>query len=86
MKTLVLRLGNELYGDDGVGMHAIRQLKKEFQSEKKVSSWLGLKVPKEIKIIAVEAKNMYNLGEGLSPEMKRALPSIVEKVKNILRR
>ncbi len=29
MKTLVLGLGNELYGDDGVGIHAVRWLKEE---------------------------------------------------------
>lgn len=29
MKTLVLGLGNELYGDDGIGIQVIRLLKKE---------------------------------------------------------
>jgi len=42
---------------------------------------LGLKVPSKIKIIAVEAKNMYNLGEGLSEEMTKAILSITRKEK-----
>ena len=46
---------------------------------------VGLKVPSQIKIIAIEAKNIYNLGEGLTEEMKKALPAIVEKVKKILK-
>jgi hydrogenase maturation protease len=157
MKTLVLGIGNELYGDDAVGIHVIRYLKKELGDKKQASAWLkhadfeecslsglslldvvvgydkliivdaikkpdphtgrihllekkdlkyipgpsphyvsvpqaleigeklGLKMPKEIRIVAVEAKNMYNLGETLTPEMKAALPSIVRKVKRVLR-
>lgn len=157
MKTLVLGLGNELFGDDGVGIHIIRQLREECNSQKEARGWLkdvsleecslsglslldlivgydrliivdtikrelpstgkihtmegkdlrhipgpsphyisihqaieigkklGLKVPSRIEIIAVEAKNMYNLGEGLSEEMKRVLPDLVEKVKRALR-
>lgn len=157
MKTLVLGLGNELYGDDGTGIHTVRLLKKELKAKKEDPSWLDnidleecslsglslldvivgydtliivdtikkanpvtgrihllkeedlrhipgpsphyvsvpqtleigkkleLKVPEKIKIIAVEAKNMYNLGEGLSPEMEKSLPSIVEEVKKVLK-
>lgn len=153
IKTLVLGLGNELYGDDGTGIHVVRQVEKEYRTSKKVPAWLedvdflecslsglllldviegydrliivdtikkvnprpgqihhlkekdlrhipgpsphyvsipqtleigsklGLRVPERIEIIAVEAKSMYNLGEGLSLEMQRALPSIVEEVK-----
>ena len=114
MKTLVLGLGNELYGDDGIGIHVIRHLKKELEAVKEASPWLenvdfeekdlrhipgpsphyvsvpqtleigkklGLKVPSKIKIIAVEAKNMYNLGEGLSEEMTKAILSITRKEK-----
>lgn len=157
MKTLVLGLGNELYGDDGTGIHTVRLLKKALKAKKEDPSWLDnidleecslsglslldvivgydtliivdtikkanpvtgrihllkeedlrhipgpsphyvsvpqtleigkkleLKVPEKIKIIAVEAKNMYNLGEGLSPEMEKSLPSIVEEVKKVLK-
>ncbi len=156
MKTLVLGLGNELYGDDGTGIHVVRLLKKKREAKTEESLWLenvdleecclsglsllevivgydkliiidtikktnpipghihllkekdlrripgpsphyvsvpqtleigkklGLKVPAKIKIIAVEAKNMYNLGEGLSPEMEKALPSIIKEVKKAL--
>jgi hydrogenase maturation protease len=157
MKILVLGMGNELYGDDAVGIHVIRSLRKELQTEKQFPDWLkyidleecslsglslldvvvgydkliivdtikkshphtgrihileekdlrhipgpsphyvsvpqtleigkklDLKMPEEIRIIAVEAKNMYNLGEGLTPKMKAALPSIIKEVKKILR-
>jgi len=157
MKTLVLGLGNELYGDDGTGICVVRLLKKELEAKKGDSPWLdnidfeecslsglsllevivgydrlviidtikkanpmtgrihllqekdlrhipgpsphyvsvpqtldigkklGLKVPAKIKIIAVEAKNMYNLGEVLSSEMEKALPFIVDQVKKVLK-
>jgi len=29
VKTLLLGLGNELYGDDGIGIHVIRRLRTE---------------------------------------------------------
>lgn len=156
MKTLVLGLGNELYGDDAVGIHVVRKLRKDFKRPEKTSEWLenveleecslsglallevivdydslviidtikkqnpvigkihileerdlrhipgpsphyvsipqsielgkklGLNVPSKIKIIAVEAKNQYNLGEGLTEEMTKAIPAIVEEVKKVL--
>ncbi len=40
---------------------------------------VGQKVPEEIQIIALEAKNMYNLGEGLTKEMKLAVPAIIDR-------
>ncbi len=158
MKTLILGLGNELYGDDGVGIHVVRELRKEFESAKKrrrkprnidfeecslsglallevivgyetllivdtikkanastgkihileekdlryipgpsphyisvpqtleIGRKLQLKVPSAVKVVAVEAKNMYNLGEGLTEEMKKAVPAIAKKIKNILAR
>jgi len=33
VKTLLLGLGNELYGDDGVGIHVVRKIKEDFQME-----------------------------------------------------
>ena len=157
MKTLILGLGNELYGDDGVGIHVVRKLRHDFEEIKEETQWLenvefeecslsglalldviigydiliiidtikksdpstgkvhlleekdlrhipgpsphyvsipqtleigkklGLKVPKKIKIIAVEAKNIYNLGEGLTEEMTKVIPGIVENVKKVLK-
>jgi hydrogenase maturation protease len=156
MKTLVLGLGNELYGDDAVGIHVIRKLREEFEKPEKTAEWLddveleecslsglallevivdydtliiidtlkkekpltgkihlpeekdlrhipgpsphyvsipqsielgkklGLQVPSRIKIIAVEAKNQYNLGEGLTEEMTESIPAIVKEVKKVL--
>ena len=152
MKTLVLGLGNELYGDDGAGIHVVRRIKKDLMEMNKVSvrfknvtfeecslsglalldviigydrliiidtikkenphpgkirilkeknvryipgpsphyvslpqtleigRRMGLKVPSEIQIIAIEAKNIYNLGEELTQEMTEAIPVIIKKV------
>jgi len=158
MKTLVLGLGNELYGDDGVGIHVVRRLRRDFEIRKgkakvlknvnfeecslsglalleiiagydaliiidtikksnpstgrihfleekdlryipgpsphyvsipqtlEIGKKLQLKVPSKVKIIAVEAKNMYNLGEGLTEEMKKAIPAIASRIKKALAR
>ncbi|HDJ24166.1 MAG: hypothetical protein B5M54_01890 [Candidatus Aminicenantes bacterium 4484_214] len=154
MKTLVLGLGNELYGDDGVGIEVIhelhndpviKKLSQHHSLELKASNLtglklldliadfdvlliidtiksdqpttgkirlldgselrhipgpsphyvsipqmielghqIGLKMPWIVKIIAVEAKNIYQLGEGLTPEMKTSIPHIVRSVTQIL--
>ena len=155
MKTLVLGLGNELFGDDGVGIHVIRQLKKKKDAgeilpgtshvvfeecslsgiaildvlvgydrlviidtikkenpvtgrisilEEKnlrhipgpsphyvsipqtieIGRSIGLEMPSKIKIVAVEAKNLYNLGEGLTKEMTQAVSKIVRKVTDLI--
>jgi hydrogenase maturation protease len=157
MRTLVLGLGNELYGDDGIGIHVIRRLKQELAKSRKahegfedvdlkesslsglalldlivgydslviidtikkqspitgrihvleaknlraipgpsphyvsipqtleIGRKLGLQVPSKIKILAVEAKNIYHLGEGLSEALAQHIPAIIRKVKKILR-
>jgi hydrogenase maturation protease len=157
MKTLVLGLGNELYGDDGIGIHIVRLARDSLKTHQEllpdeeninfkecslsglalldvivdcdnlviidtikrtnpvtgkirvfdvtqlrhipgpsphyvsvpqtieIGKTLGLKVPSQIKIIAVEAKNMYNLGEGLSPKMKEAIPKIIQELKSLLK-
>jgi hydrogenase maturation protease len=45
---------------------------------------LGLKVPGEIRVLAVEAKNTFCLGEGLSKAMVEALPKITKRAKKLL--
>ena len=156
-KTLVLGLGNDLYGDDGIGIHIIELINRHTEIKQKLSvlcdpvefipcsqtglslldviigydsliiidtikkqnpttgkihtmegselrfipgpsphyvsipqsieigKKLGLKVPKNIKIIAIEAKNMYNLGEKLTEEMKEKVPVVIKKLKSLLR-
>jgi hydrogenase maturation protease len=156
-RTLVLGLGNELFGDDGVGIHVVRRFRQKAEEKNKallegrpdidflecsltglalldvivgydtlviidtikspspetgkirlldgaelrhipgpsphyvsipqmteMGRKLGLKVPSEIKIIAVEAKDLYNLGEGLTAEMKKAIPKIMEELRMLL--
>ena len=149
MKTLILGLGNELFGDDGVGIHVVRELKKRgnfkpnidlietsvsglalidiiagydrliivdtikkenpkvgniklldlnqirhipgpsphyvsFPQIIMLGKKLGLYMPEVVKIVAVEAKNIYKLGEGLSPEIKSAIPKIINKIKELI--
>jgi len=154
MKTLILGLGNELYGDDGVGLEVIRQLENRPALEKlkqkhpltlEASNLTGLKLldiiagydvliiidtiktsqphtgrikvldgsqlrhipgpsphyvsipqminlgrevgllmPRVVKIIAVEAKDIYHLGEGLTPEMQAAIPRIIQTLTRVL--
>jgi len=156
-KTLVLGLGNDLYGDDGIGISIIKQIHQNPKLEKELAAIcgsvefkpccqtglslldqiigyqslvivdtikktnphtgkihilegnelryipgpsphyvsipqsieigkkLGLKVPTRIKIIAIEAKNIYNLGENLTGEMKKEIPVIIKKLKSVLK-
>jgi hydrogenase maturation protease len=157
VKILVLGMGNDLYGDDGVGIHAVRVLKKELAARRyrsgsrneadfkecalsgialldvvggydalviidtivkarpvtgrirvleasnvrdvpgpsphyvsvpqilDIGRQLGLRVPGQLRVVAVEAKDIYHLGEGLSKKMTSALPRIVERAKKVLR-
>jgi hydrogenase maturation protease len=156
MRILVLGLGNELYGDDGVGIHVVRRAKQVMETDPspskdnfsiifeecslsglalldvitgydalvivdtikslhpepgkirilkekdlryipgpsphyvsipqaiEIGRSIGLKVPSQITVIAVEAKNMYNLGESLTREMENAIPKIIDEVKSLL--
>lgn len=154
MKTLILGLGNELYGDDGVGLEVIRQLENRPALEKlkqkhpltleasnltglklldiitgydvliiidtiktsqphtgrikvldgsqlrhipgpsphyvsipqmiNLGRELGLPMPRVVKIIAVEAKDIYHLGEGLTPEMQAAITRIIQTLTQVL--
>lgn len=150
-KTLVLGLGNDLYGDDGVGNHVVERLSLEahlypavdfvpctisglalldffigydnliivdtikrdnpvpgtihvldamelrhipgpsphyvsIPQTIEIGRQAGLKVPSSIEIIAVEAKNMYQLGEGLSDEMLEALPKIIKAAQDVIQK
>ena len=44
----------------------------------------GLKVPERIDVIAVEAKHLYKMGEGLTPEMSAAIPAILDHIRRLL--
>jgi len=156
VKILVLGMGNDIYGDDGVGLHAVRLLKDEWADEAMpgessssvefvecvlsgaalldvihgydalvvidtimkaepvtgririldaadirdlpgpsphyvsvpqvlaIGRELGLKIPKTVRIIAVEAKDLFRLGEGLSEDMCTRLPDILKAAKDVL--
>jgi len=158
MRILVLGLGNELYGDDGVGIHVVRRAKQIMKTDHsllkdnfsitfeecslsglalldvitgydalvivdtikslhpepgkirilneqdlrhvpgpsphyvsipqtiEIGRRIGLKVPSQITVIAVEAKNIYNLGESLTQEMENAIPQIIAELKILFSR
>ena len=158
MKILVLGMGNDLYGDDGVGLHAVRLLRNEWAARATsrepslsvefaecllagaalldvvhgydalvvidtimkaepvtgririldaaeirdfpgpsphyvsvpqvlaLGRELGLKMPRTVMVIAVEAKDLFRLGEGLSEEMRARLPDLLEAAKDALHR
>ena len=157
MITLLLGLGNEIYGDDGVGLHVVRRLEAEVETQTalprafrevdmeecsqfglalldtivgydrlvivdpvqkksphsrkmhllrekdirsipgpsphyvsvpqmiEIGKEIGLDMPSETRIVAIEAKNIHRMGEGLSAEMSAKLPAIIRKVKAVLR-
>jgi len=156
LKILVLGLGNDLYGDDGVGPHIVRLLKQKRAAQRvpanadftvdyvacalsglalldvvvgydalvivdtilrsdpvigrvrildmldvrdvpapsphyisvpqtlALGRSLGLKMPEAVKIVAVEARNLHRLGEGLSRAMRRRLPDIIAATNGVL--
>lgn len=158
MKILVLGMGNDLYGDDGVGLHAVRLLKDEWAEGASsgepsssvefvecllsgaalldvihgydalvvidtiikaepvtgrvrildaadirdfpgpsphyvsvpqvlaIGREVGLKMPGTVMIIAVEARDLFRLGEGLSEDMRSRLPDILEAAKEVIHR
>ena len=45
---------------------------------------LGADIPKQVDIVAIEAENVYDFGEELSPPVAAALPVAVEKVIELL--
>ncbi len=44
----------------------------------------GVQVPDRIDIVAVEAKDLYRMGEQLSQEMVDAIPEIIHRIKGLL--
>jgi hydrogenase maturation protease len=156
MRTLLLGLGNELYGDDGVGIHVVRKIKEAAAKKEpsvpvfenvvveecslsglalldvivgydrlvlvdtieraspvpgrvhlleeehiravpgpsphyvsipqmiELGRKLGLHVPSRIRVVAVEAKNIHQLGEGLSLEMEESIPAIIQSIEAVL--
>jgi len=47
---------------------------------------LGADIPKQVDIVAIEAENVYDFGEELSPPVAEAVPVAVEKVIELLNR
>jgi len=45
---------------------------------------LGLRVPQQVHVLAVEVKDPFTIGHHLTPELEAALPSLLERVTNVL--
>ncbi len=78
MKTLDSGLRYELPRDEGPSIHSVPQIPEIGQN-------IGLKGPTEIMSVAVEEKNLYNLEERLTEEMKKAIPITINKAIEILK-
>lgn len=146
-EIIVLGLGNELFGDDGVGIAVAREVRKKVEIEVEETSEsgfalldyivgkrkviiidgiktgkfkpgkiitfsaedlrvvrspsphyagipliiasarnMGLEMPDEIRIVAVEVEDPYRFGEGLSPKVKSAVKKATNEVLKILER
>jgi Ni,Fe-hydrogenase maturation factor len=46
---------------------------------------LGLSMPEEVRIFAIEVEDPFTLGTDLSPALQAALPGIVERISSSLR-
>ena len=46
---------------------------------------LGMDVPSRVHVVSIEAKNVYDFSESLSPEVERAVPIAAQKVLQILK-
>ena len=50
----------------------------------KMGQLMGAQLPQEITIIAIEAQNVYNFSEELSPAVANAIPDAISELKHIL--
>lgn len=46
---------------------------------------MGMDVPERVHVVAIEAKNVYDFSESLSPEVQRAVPIAAQKVLHMLK-
>jgi hydrogenase maturation protease len=57
----------------------------DLETSLRVGRELGLKIPGEIVIIGIEAADVENFGEELTPEVRAALPTAVAEIERYLR-
>jgi hydrogenase maturation protease len=50
----------------------------------KTAQAMGLSVPTSVDVVAIEAKNVYDFSEDLSPAVAKAVPLTVQAVINLL--
>jgi hydrogenase maturation protease len=54
------------------------------QNALKIGQDLGAQLPKEIMVVAVEAQNVYDFSEQLTPEVAAAIPNAVQMIIELL--
>jgi hydrogenase maturation protease len=54
------------------------------QNALKIGQDLGAQLPKEIMVVAVEAQNVYDFSEQLTPEVAAAIPNAVQMIIDLL--
>ncbi len=54
------------------------------QNALKIGQDLGVTLPKEITVLTIEAQNVYDFSEQLTPEVANAIPQAVQIVINLL--
>jgi hydrogenase maturation protease len=64
--------------------HSFSAHDTSLQSALKIGKDLGLQLPGEIIIVAVEAQRVYDFSEQLSPEVEAAIPKAVQTIINLL--
>ena len=42
-------------------------------------------MPKTVRVVGIEAKSLFRLGEGLSDEMSARMPAILEAARSVIR-
>ena len=57
----------------------------DFASIIELGKRLGLAMPREILIFAIEAKDVYSFGEDCSPEVKEAIPVCIDQIVQIIK-
>ena len=73
----IYRLESEAFD---VTRHAASPHDVNFATALELGSRLGLSVPQQITIFAIEAENVSSFSEECTPEVERAIPVCVEKV------
>ena len=83
-RILLLGLGNDILTDDAVGLHVVHELQRELVGVGEtlaLGRQLGLPMPEQVTIFAIEVEDPFTLGTTLTPALQAALPGIVDRIR-----